>query len=366
MTAARKNGSKINIYILFANILFFCGCLILLSSIWIRRNYGEYILAITDSGFQNFFENKRGMFLTQVCIPAGCAFLLLLVLEKLFSGKLPKKVTVLFGVSFLLVSALLGGIYLKADKYVKNQIRKQGEQWYDDNQVIMHALGMIDGYTYTNSCEALTQNYFEGGYRAFECDFLLTADNELVACHDWEFDAEGNASKIPTRQEFMETKILGKYTPMSIEDIVQFMDEHPDLYLVTDTKSTETEYYTIQFRKIVDAARENDCEDVLDRFIIQIYHPYMYIDINAIYPFDNWIFTLYQEGYRGQTDQMEEYARFCVTSGIDVITMNKEYYSDELLEVCGRYGLRLFVHTVTDEEQKQEFLSKNVGIYVDE
>ena len=92
----------------------------------------------------------------------------------------------------------------------------------------------------------------------------------------------------------------------------------------------------------------------------------MYIDINAIYPFENWIFTLYQEAYRGQADQMEEYAGFCVTSGIDVITMNKDYYSDELLEICDRYGLCLFVHTVTDEGKKQEFLSKNVGIYVDE
>ena len=137
----------------------------------------------------------------------------------------------------------------------------------------MHALGMIDGHTYTNSYEALTQNYFRG-HRAFECDFLLTSDNELVACHDWGSGEEGDPSTIPTEQEFMEAKILGKYTPMSIEDIVRFMDEHPDIYLITDTKSAETEYYTIQFQKIVDTAKKVIVRmfwiDLSYRFIIHI------------------------------------------------------------------------------------------------
>ena len=62
---------------------------------------------------------------------------------------------------------------------------------------------------------------------------------------------------------------------------------------------------------------------------------------------------------------MEEYAMFCRQHDIDVITMNAEYYSDELLDICDRYGLQLFVHTVNDEEMKKSFLEKKVGIYTD-
>lgn len=358
---------------LLADLFLLVGSFIVLFSIWIRKTYGEFILAMMDSSFRNFFENKRSLFLMQVCVPVICFVIFVFILQNLFLKKLKKRtckiyfsLTVFGGIIFLFISALLGGIYLKVDKYVRNQMRKQNEQWYDQNQIVMHALGTIDGHIYTNSFEALTQNYFEGGHRVFECDLLLTADNELVACHDWKLDEKSELSTIPTKQEFMETKIEGKYTPMAIEDIVQFMKEHSDIYLVTDTKFAEPEYFTNQFEKIVDAAIKNDCEEVLNRFVIQIYHPYMYVDINEIYPFKNWIFTLYLEGYHGDADQMEEYAKFCVANGIDVITMNKDYYSDELLKICDRYGLHLYVHTVKDERQKQEFLSKKVGIYVDE
>ncbi len=57
--------------------------------------------------------------------------------------------------------------------------------------------------------------------------------------------------------------------------------------------------------------------------------------------------------------------KFCVLNGIDVITMNEEYYSDELLEICNRYRLQLFVHTVNDEVKQKEFLGKDIGIYTD-
>ena len=49
---------------------------------------------------------------------------------------------------------------------------------------IAHAGGQFNGATYTNSLEALDQNY-EAGFRAFEIDLSFTSDGELVCLHDW-------------------------------------------------------------------------------------------------------------------------------------------------------------------------------------
>ncbi len=338
-------------------------------SLFISRTYGELALAMADSGFLNGLENKRRLFLTEACLPTGCVWGLFLIGSMFILRK--KSVRNLRGfVIISVVSALalmvFGGFRLHAGDYVKRQIRLSKVQWYDENRTAIHALGEIDGYTYTNSREAL-ENSFEMGNKVFECDFVLTSDDKLVACHDWNVDFfEGfSEENVPTAEQFMQAKIYGKYTTMSIDDIIEFMRENPDIYVITDTKYAESGYYNLQFNQIVDYAVANNCEEVLKRFIIQIYHPYMYGDLEKIYHFDNYIYTLYQEGYRGDAHELEEYAKFCVLHDIDVITMYAEYYSDELLEICNRYGLQLFVHTVNDDNRQKEFLEKNIGIYTD-
>jgi arylsulfatase A-like enzyme len=50
---------------------------------------------------------------------------------------------------------------------------------------VAHAGGGIKGRSYTNSLEALDENY-RRGFRFFELDFNWTSDNQLVCIHDWE------------------------------------------------------------------------------------------------------------------------------------------------------------------------------------
>lgn len=344
-------------------MFFFC-----IGSFWVESTYGELLLAAANQGFLNFLENKRKLFLVEVCVPTFI-FMLLVVGIIIFMLKKQLKIRRHINVILILISVIFlitGSMELGAVSYVKHQIHLGQKHWYDENRVVMHALGAIDGLAYTNSKEALENSYLEGN-KAFECDMVLTADGELVACHDWGTGMQKGFSEdnIPTKEEFMQVKIYDQYTPMSIDEIIEFMAEDPEVYVITDTKYAEAEYYEQQFKKIVESATEHNCEDVLKRFVIQIYHPYMYGDIENIYHFDNYIYTLYQEGYRGDIQEFEEYAKFCVLNDIDVITMYEEYYSNELLEICNRYGLQLFVHTVNDEELQKEFLEKNIGIYTD-
>ena len=52
--------------------------------------------------------------------------------------------------------------------------------WAQQNQLIAHAMGGIDGQVYTDSLEAWEENY-KRGYRVFEVD-LRVLDDATVVC----------------------------------------------------------------------------------------------------------------------------------------------------------------------------------------
>ena len=89
---------------------------------------------------------------------------------------------------------------------------------------IAHAGGAIDGINYTNCREALDLSYSKG-CRLFELDLVLTTDGKIVAKHD---------PPGITEEAFMSQLIAGKYTPMNMESINSWFQNHPDAILVTD------------------------------------------------------------------------------------------------------------------------------------
>lgn len=103
---------------------------------------------------------------------------------------------------------------------------------------IAHALGYIDGYTYTNSREAMI-NSIERGFKYLEVDIDTTSDGVLVASHDWEMfnDFTGHAEmgdSIISFDEFSQRKIYGVYTPISIKEIVDTLKKYTDISIMTD------------------------------------------------------------------------------------------------------------------------------------
>ncbi|QHX36918.1 glycerophosphodiester phosphodiesterase family protein [Spiroplasma sp. BIUS-1] len=103
-----------------------------------------------------------------------------------------------------------------------------------DPILIAHAGGAIDGNSYTNSLDAMNKSY-EDGFRYFELDFMTTSDDKIVAIHDWDrWFKDNNKKKIPTHEEFMNSKIKGKYSPLDIATLNVWFKEHEDAYLITD------------------------------------------------------------------------------------------------------------------------------------
>ena len=105
-------------------------------------------------------------------------------------------------------------------------------------QPIAHALGSIDGYTYTNCREAMISSIAKG-YKYLEVDIDSTSDGVIVAAHDWaHFNYITDHSELNDTmvsfEEFSKRKIYNIYTPITLQEIIDTMMNYPDISIVTD------------------------------------------------------------------------------------------------------------------------------------
>ena len=246
------------------------------------------------------------------------------------------------------------------------ELGEDGE-WYEKHQVVCHALGSSEeGDAEGNYLEALEYNY-NLGFRVFEVDIQITSDHVAVLRHDWEQDL-GQAEDfgwteeekpVPTAEKFLEVPIFGKYTPMLLKDLYEIMAEREDIYVVLDPKYDPD--MTGQFEVIVNTALDNGYESVLDRVIVQLYYEDMYEEVTQVYPFKNFIYTLYYIGWPGG----ESVGRFCEEKGIPVLVMPYTWITNGILQELEPYSaLNLFPHTINDPADAQQMISLSVnGIY---
>lgn len=193
----------------------------------------------------------------------------------------------------------------------------------------------------------------------------MTSDNEVVLMHDWNKRMQPDLEKgyIPTLAEFRAAPILGKYTPLSFKDLLTIAKEHPDIYIVTDSKYTEKEAVKKEFTQMIKDAEETDSLDVLNRFVVQLYNEEMYDCIQQIYPFDQYIFTLYQRWEGDDLEELEKICQWSIDAQVPSITMWSNFISDPVRKTVQKYGLQLYGHTVDDPEEAAKLLKHNVGIY---
>ncbi len=136
---------------------------------------------------------------------------------------IPRKLTILKNhIHFFLLPS--------TDSKVHKRLLKQKSRF------IAHAGGAIEGFSYTNSLEALNQSY-KNGLRYFELDLNTTRDNKIVATHDWSNWKKNTSYQgpiPPVLKDFMSYKLHQKFTPLDAKLITNWFTEHPDTYLVTD------------------------------------------------------------------------------------------------------------------------------------
>ncbi len=236
-----------------------------------------------------------------------------------------------------------------------------------DARLITHGMGEVDGITTLNCLEGFQAQYGQG-VRVFEVDLRLTADQQVVLRHDWRAGWQSGISEIsiPTMKEFLSRPILRKYTPLSFRDLLLLMEEYPDICVITDTKFTDAEVVTLQFRSMLRDAEELGLSYLFDRMIIQVYDPLMFKVVDGIHHFSSYIYTLYSEGFSTTESDFREKAVFCAENGIGGITMWDRWWRESFAPAAEEYGITVYVHTVNDPEAARSLLDGGVsGIYTD-
>lgn len=226
-----------------------------------------------------------------------------------------------------------------------------------DATYIIHAGGEYDGTLSTNSYEALVNSY-QNGNRLIEIDFNFTDWMKPICIHDF------NHAILPgyvmgdrlSHEQFMAYKIYGKYSPMDLDMLSGFMREHTDLYIITDSKEFGTH--------LAQAVKE-ECGDILDRFIVQVYSEEEYHEVKNL-GFDKIIFTLYRLSWEEKTDT-EHLIQFAKQNNLFAYTFPYELCDiDGYVESMKRSGVPLYVHTLNDKALIQKYLGMGInGVYTD-
>jgi len=255
----------------------------------------------------------------------------------------------------------------KADKEAG---QRMDYSWTEASPYIAHALGGIDGHAYTNSREALEEAY-KNGYRNIETDFEYSSDGELVLIHNFKkktlkdlFGMETEESeKILSSEEFLSMKIYGEYTPMTMKDLLLFMADHGDMYLILDGKYDTEEEVKKEYSYIKELSEEAD-PDILNRMVPQIYNEEMYDWIMDIYDWRSVIFTWYKLDENSLDP--EALFDFCKEKGIGVCTMEDSIENPLINKTAEKYGVMIYVHTINDPDTRDRLIDEGVkGIYTD-
>lgn len=229
---------------------------------------------------------------------------------------------------------------------------------WENYNIITHALGGLDGYTYLNSRESFI-NHYDKGCRFFEVDLSQTSDGVWVCRHNWKEPMgqwEGDKKKVLSAEEFLNTPIYGKYTPMSFEDLLKLLDEYPDAFVTIDSKQYSVRNYQrtledyVQYREI---AINAGLEHTLGQIIPELYNSAMYSGTTLVYKFPAYLYSLWQEY---SIEELNDIADFCQANQIQAVSLYCEYWSEDVQKIFDERDILVYIYTINDEEKAREYV----------
>jgi len=216
--------------------------------------------------------------------------------------------------------------------------------------------------TYTNSYDAIKQNY-DKGHRFFEVDFQFTTDKKFIAAHP--------VGLTPEIIENADAWVNARRTaagiePLTFDKILDLMLVQRDMFLITDTKAFmvdeqgQNEQFDTMYQTVI--ARD---PSLLERIIPQIYSKQMIAQNETLRQFPSVIFT----GYAVLTTGDDILETFDMYPNIKMFTTDAlGDYIDEvsLLDGLKERGKKVSIHTVNDEAVFHEARYEQVdGYYTD-
>lgn len=225
-----------------------------------------------------------------------------------------------------------------------------------ENKYVAHAGGGFKDNVYSNTKEAII-NSINNGFDFIEVDLALTSDDKLVCSHGWDkntYEAIGvDYEGVPTYDEFMSWKVLGKYNTIDVDDLVGIMKEYPDLLIEIDLKKFGKARTKKAITQLIESA-EHD-EQILDRILMQFTSETAYFAIEEIYSFKYYQYFTYKSRI---TDELDDVIRFCKDNKITSMAVNYTVLTDDMIDRIKDEGFYLLAFTIDDKELAEEFLEK--------
>ena len=275
-----------------------------------------------------------------------------------------KKRILICGILIVLVSIIYVAIDLQPYKdeffdesKLPNIVRKE-DAWYSKTDMIAHAGGTFNKMDHTNSKEAV-DNYLmstvDDEIRVIELDFDYTSDDKLVCSHLY---SDKGFKEVPTYEEYMSYNKDG-YTTMDINDVIKYMEDNKNLYIMVDTK---VENHTD--KTIVDIAKDminNMNDELINRLIFQLYIPNQKKEMIKLYNFkeENLVLSLYK-GYPMVNETLKEAYEY----NFSVILFNKRFFKDDELQRLVNKNFVTVVYTVNKQTDKDNLINKGVSIFI--
>lgn len=255
-------------------------------------------------------------------------------------------------------------------------LKDENDAWYTKYHFISHSGGGIEGKTFTNSLEAWNLSYVNGN-RIFDADMMFTADKKLIVKHDGInleltskpmkesfINIDGNGltqyniddSENILYDEYMSSKIYNKYTPIDCDMLIEYLNEHQDLYIALDMKNDITESY----KYIYKTAEKNNMLDALDRIIVSVYDSESYEKVNSVYNFKNYAFRQ----YKGNPQNYYQQIKFMIENNIHVLNVSQDFMEDEEIQEIENKGIRVYVAVVDYISDMNYYKNKGASGFV--
>jgi glycerophosphoryl diester phosphodiesterase len=245
---------------------------------------------------------------------------------------------------------------------------------YNPYGFVAHAFGAVDGHGYTNSLEAFQRNYGRG-FRVFEVDLVRLADGTALLAHDG-LEANYGLNKPFTEATWADLaghKYLGRYTILRVQELARLMRQHPDMYVILDSKYARLDIYRSMLRHAPERSlRERIFPHVEDRAELT--------EFRTAYPLQNYMVALYHTQAQNRYDDpivgdfTNRYRAPAVMMwwrdrdlSISLAANGRQArrYRPSFASALKGLGANVYVHSLGDPNQIQRFWDRGIGVYSD-
>lgn len=217
------------------------------------------------------------------------------------------------------------------------------------SKYIAHACGGVDNISYSNSLEAIEKSY-NLGHRFIEIDISKTNDGRFVLLHDWYGTRNKLFGKrgIISERSFLKAKMVNDLTQMNLDMVLDWLQKHKDVFLVSDIKNIEVVAVLKYINKFY--------PDLRLRIIPQIYGFDEYKKVRNL-GYENIILALYK-----LKNTKKEIINFIASHKLMAVSLSKKRAQSGLGFEIKKLGVEPIVYTVNDKQEKM--LYKKLGVDV--